>query len=96
MKKLEKRLSAIETLERLSSQWATKRDVMDIGFIGDTQANKVIKHIKDSIEKQGKILPKGVVPMEKVMDYFSINISYLRKISNEKKGRLEKQPNEIV
>lgn len=85
MKKLEKRLSAFETLERLNSQWATKRDVMDIGFIGDTQANKVIKHIREEIEKEGKVLPQGVVPMEKVKDYFSINISYLKKVSNEKK-----------
>ena len=95
MKKLEKRLSAFETLERLSSQWATKRDIMDIGFIGDTQANKVIKCIREEIENEGKILPKGIVPMEKVKDYFSINISYLRKISN-KKSCIEKQPNEIV
>lgn len=86
MKKIEKRLNAVETLERLSSQWATKRDVMDIGFIGDTQANKIIKHIRDEIEKEGKVLPKGIVPMEKVKDYFSINISYLKKMSNEKKG----------
>ena len=84
MKKLDRRLSASETLERISTQWATKRDVMDIGFIGDTQATSIMREIRDSIEqKTGKKVPIGVIPMEKLIDYFSINISYLKKISKE-------------
>lgn len=85
MKKLEKRLTAKETLERLNNQWATKRDVMDIGFIGDTSAGKVMNEITTRVlTETDKKLPKGLVPMEYVIKYFDINLSYLKKVVRER------------
>lgn len=85
MKKLEKRLTAKETLERLNNQWATKRDVMDIGFIGDNNAGKVMNEITTQVlNETDKKLPKGLVPMEYVIKYFDINLSYLKKVVRER------------
>ena len=89
MKKLISPLSAEETLERISKQWASKRDVMDIGFVGDTKAALIISEIKDDLEKRGYRLPNGFVPMQAVIDYFKINISYLKRVSSPKKDKKE-------
>ncbi len=84
MKKLEKRLTAKETLERLNNQWATKRDVMDIGFLGETRAGEVMNKITTQVfNETNKKLPKGLVPMEYVANYFDINLSYLKKVVKE-------------
>ena len=84
MKKLITPLTAEETLERISKQWASKRDVMDIGFIGDTKAGIVVKEIKDDLELHGYKLPSNYIPMQAVIDYFKINITYLKKVSQKK------------
>ncbi len=84
MKKISKPLSATEILDRISKQWATKKDVMDIGYIGDTTAGKVMKEITNNVFKEkNKKLPKGLIPMELLIDYFGININYLKKVAKE-------------
>ena len=83
MKKPEKRLSAKETLEILNNQWADVNDVMKIGFVGTTSAQKIMRNIKNKLLEDGKKTPGNLVPMEKVKDYFEINISYLKKISKD-------------
>ncbi len=84
MKKLICPLSAEETLERISKQWANRRDVMDIGFIGDTKAGVIVNEIRVNLENQGYRLPNNYIPMQAVIDYFKINISYLKKVSQKK------------
>lgn len=80
------KLTAEETLELISQQWATAYDIMKIGNCGKNKAQRVKKQIKDSIKTElGKELPYGVVPMEKVVDYYQININYLKKVSNFQK-----------
>ena len=89
MKKLITPLTAEETLERISKQWASKRDVMDIGFVGDTKAGIVVKEIKGNLEHQGYKLPSNYIPMQSVIYYFKINVSYLKKVSQTKKDKKE-------
>lgn len=84
MKKIDKPLSASEILERISSQWANKRDIMDIAFVGDNTAGNIANSIRTELENQGYYLPKGVVPMDKLVEYLKINVKYLKKVSNSK------------
>ena len=77
-----KKITASETLELVSQQWATVHDIMKIGNCGINKAQRVKKEIKDKIKIElNKDLPYGVVPMEKVVDYYNININYLRRVS---------------
>ena len=83
MKKLEKPLSASEILNRINNQWANKRDIMDIAFVGKNVADNIANTIKTELEAQGYYLPKGVIPMDKLVEYLKININYLKKVSKE-------------
>lgn len=83
MKKLEKPLTASEILNRINNQWANKRDIMDIAFVGKNVADNIANTIKTELEAQGYYLPKGVIPMDKLVEYLKININYLKKVSKE-------------
>ena len=76
------KLTANEMLELVGQQWATVYDIMKIGNCGKNKAQQVKKQIKDNIKIElNKELPYGVVPMEKVVEHYNINISYLRRVS---------------
>lgn len=80
-------LSAEETLEILS-QWATVQDIMKIGAVGRNKARDIKNKISDEIISSGFKLPNNLVPMEKVIDYFKINVDFLVSINNSKHGNL--------
>ena len=82
-------LSGNELLELLNKQWANVNDIQKIGGCGKNKAQKVKKEIKEKIQDlYDKNLPYGVVPMEEVIEYYHINIKFLKKISNENKKRI--------
>ena len=78
-----KKLSANELLEIINAQWATTKDIKLIGSIGTNRANEIRQEIELKIKNNGKRLPRGLVPMEYVIEYFDININYLKKISKK-------------
>lgn len=83
MKKSKEKLSAQELLNLLSSQWADTETLMKIGCVGYNKALDIKKEIVSTAESEGYYLPRGLVPMEMVVDYFKINISYLKKFVNK-------------
>ena len=85
MKKSKEKLSAQEILDLLNLQWADTETVMKLGSIGSNKALYVKKVIRESLEAEGYFLPRGLVPMDKLVDYFKINVSYLKKISGKEK-----------
>lgn len=74
------KLTAKEMLIILNNQWATVNDIMLIGHVGKNKAQKIKREIKEELEASKINLPYGLVPMEKVVDYFKININYLKKV----------------
>lgn len=88
MKKI--RLSSEELLEVLNTQWATANDVKLIGCVGQNKALEIMKEIRTKIENDGYYLPRNLVPMEKVIEYFKININYLKKMIAVQGGKYEK------
>lgn len=79
--------TASEQLKAMSSQWANNNSIMIIGGVGLNKAADIRKEIEEQIKKEGYRLPqKAVVPMKYVIDYFNIDINYLKRLS-----RLEKE-----
>lgn len=79
-------LSADELLELIiSKQWANIEDIILISGKGRTRAKSDKKEIEEELKKKKYKIPRGFVPMETVVDFYKINISYLKKITNLKK-----------
>lgn len=76
-----KLLSAAEMLEIISKQWATRSDMQKISGKCRQYSNRDFSELTTQIEQEGYRLPKNLVPMEKVVEYYRINIAYLKKIS---------------
>ena len=73
--------TAQELLEIINTQWANKTSIMRIACVGENKAWEIYHAIRDEVLKSGYKLPPNLIPMEKVVDYFNININYLKKIS---------------
>lgn len=75
---------AIDILSLLNKQWASNNDIALIAGVGLNKAAEDRKKIEESIKKKygpDCRLPAAKVPMEEVVEYYNINISYLRKIA---------------
>ena len=78
-----KLLTADELLDLFNSQWATTKDIMNIGVVGMNKALFIKKEIMTDLISKGYMLPNGLVPMSYVIDYFKININYLKKVARK-------------
>ena len=81
-KKPNKILDISQTLELVDKQWATNNDIMQLGFVGYSNARKISNAIRNDLIEKGYSLPRGLVPMKEVIKYFNIDINYLTKIKN--------------
>lgn len=81
-------LQADQMLTTLNKQWATIQDIMLVGSLGRNKARDIKNEIARKIEAEGKKLPNNLVPMEKVIEYFNINVEYLVSINKSKNGEI--------
>lgn len=81
-------LQADQMLTTLNKQWATIQDIMLVGSLGRNKARDIKNEIASRIEAEGKRLPNNLVPMEKVIEYFNINVEYLVSINKSKNGEI--------
>lgn len=81
-------IQADEMLGILNKQWATIQDIMKIGALGRNKARKIKNEIEKNIIDQGLKLPNNLVPMEKVIEYFKINLDFLVTINKSKNGEI--------
>lgn len=77
--------TADEILKVIQKPWATTQDIVIIGCIGINKAAKDKEKIAEMVESEGWKLPPRVVPMDKVVEYYKININYLKKVANIQK-----------
>ncbi len=75
-------LSAEEMLDLISKYWANVDDIMKIGSVGKNRAQSIKRNILENCVDNKK-LPYGLVPMEKVIEYFNINIQYLKRVQKK-------------
>ena len=81
-------IQANEMLEILNKQWATIQDIMKIGALGRNKARNIKNEIERNIVDQGLKIPNNLVPMEKVIEYFKINLDFLVTINKSKNGEI--------
>ena len=55
---------------------------MKISQLGINNATKIRKQIREELISQGYMLPKGLIPMAKVVEYLKIDIEYLKNMAN--------------
>lgn len=74
--------TAQEILNVLDGMWVDKNGIKLIACCGDNVAWNHMKAIKSIVkDKYDKNCPKSLVPTEEVIDYFNINLNYLRKVA---------------
>lgn len=86
-------MKAQEILNLINKQWATKTDIAKIGQCGKDKAGKIKKIIEEELG-DSFFLPNGQVPMQKVLEYFHINVKYLNKIAKLGVDEFEKSNKE--
>ncbi len=73
---------ASDQLKAMTSQWADNKAITIIGGVGLNKAGEIRKEIEEQIKKEGYRLPRNaIVPMRYVIDYFNIDIGYLKKLA---------------
>ena len=73
---------ASEQLMAMADQWADTKAICTIGNIGIGKAIEVRQEIEKQIKEDGYRLPRQkIVPMRYVIDYFKIDINYLKKLA---------------
>ncbi|MDE6142235.1 MAG: hypothetical protein K2G03_06490 [Bacilli bacterium] len=79
-KKPKEKLSSKELLDLLSCQWMGNEEIMKIANCGLNKAGEHRKNIESIVkERTNKVCPYKKVPTEYVVEYFGINIGYLKK-----------------
>lgn len=81
-RKPDKILDINQTLELIDKQWATTNDIMQLGFVGYSNARKISNVIKNNLVEKGYSLPRGLVPMKEVIKFFNIDVNYLKNIKS--------------
>lgn len=77
--------TAKNILEIISKPYCTTSDLMILTHSGKNTCLKIKKQLREQLESENYFLPKSVLPMDKVVEFLKINISYLKKVgsSNE-------------
>jgi hypothetical protein len=76
-------MTAKETLELISKQWCDLNDLRKLTGLGKNSATKLKTDIKNDLINKGYLLPSKLLPMNEVVSYLKINISYLQKMTKE-------------
>lgn len=76
-------MNAKETLNLISKQWCDLNDLRKLTGLGKNSATKLKNEIKIDLENKGYLLPSKLLPMNEVVSYLKINISYLQKMAKE-------------
>ena len=76
-------MNARETLDLISKQWCDLNDLRKLTGLGKNNAIKLKNQIKIDLTNKGYLLPNRLLPMNEVVSYLKINISYLQKMAKE-------------
>lgn len=63
-------------------QWASIKDIMDIGAIGRNKARNIFNLISDNYYSDKCKVKNGLVPMDLVLEYFNIKLATLNVKTN--------------
>lgn len=79
-------MTANETLKLIAQHWCNLNDLMKLAGVGRNSALKIKNQIRDTLESQGRYVPKNAVPMQEVVKLLDIDIEYLESRDRSMKG----------
>lgn len=88
-----KQLPAKDILKVISKQWCSSQDFMVLSNTGKNTTLRLMKELREQLEQQNYFLPTNLLPMDKVVEYLKLNVSYLEKVSDFDLNSEEKMMN---
>lgn len=82
MSRIAKRLSSKEILNILNKQYLNVTDIKKIASISIEDARKIREEITQKLKYDGYFVPDKLIPSESLVKYLSLDLSYLKKLSN--------------
>lgn len=79
-------MNAKETLDLISKQWCNINDLKKLTGLGKNSTIKLKNEIREDLINKGYQLPSKLLPMNEVVNYLKINITYLQKMAKELTG----------
>ena len=76
-----KSLTANETLQIIQKLWATTEDIMKLGCCGTNKAQRIKSEIRNKMVDEGYAVPRNMVDMKLVIDYFRIDEKRIRRFA---------------
>lgn len=70
-------MTASVTLKLIAKQWCSLSDLMKLAGGGRNNALYIKSTIKKKLENENHYVPNNAVPMQEVVKYLNIDISYL-------------------
>lgn len=68
-----KKILTKEEIDKIAEyQWASIKDIMDIGSIGRNKAREILNIISNQYYEDKSKVQNGLVPMDMVLEYFNI------------------------
>jgi len=68
-----KSLTAKEILKIIEKMWASTDDIKKLGCVGNNKALKIKNEIKTRMQEEGYAIPRNLVDMKLVTEYFNID-----------------------
>ena len=77
-----KSISAKQTLDIVSKPWCSSQDFSILSNTGKNTTLKLMKDLRSQLEEANYFLPSNMLPMDKVVEYLNLNITYLNKVKD--------------
>lgn len=74
-------ISAKQTLEIISKPWCSSQDFSILSNTGKNTTLKMMKELRCQLEHDNYFLPRNMLPMDKVVEYLKLNLTYLNKVN---------------
>ena len=74
-----------EILKVISKQWCSLEDLKKLTGLGKNNLLKLKRDIKNNLNNNS--IPNKLLPMNEVVSYLKINVSYLQKMAKELERR---------
>lgn len=78
-----KGLRAKEILPIIEKMWASTEDIKILGCVGYNKALKIKNEIKIQMQEKGYVIPRNLVDMKFVVDYFKIDIERIKFLASK-------------
>lgn len=73
-------LTAKEVHEIIEKMWANTDDIKRLGCVGNNKALKIKKELRNYMVDHGYVVPRNLVDMQLVIEYFNIDVSRIERL----------------